>query len=193
MYKMMAIDLDGTLLNDEKEISDENIKWIRKAYDEKGVMTVITTGRTINSAQIFANIIGQDVIKYVIAQNGAIVKDRINDHYVSFNSINDKDIAEAIKILKKHDLLINLETDNYLITDIEKTKIETELYNLLGDRIKMVEDLSTYDFSNDKINIVSGIGDLENLSNAIVELEKLESILVVPISTYYAKKRRRDI
>jgi len=190
---MMAIDLDGTLLNDEKEISDENIKWIRKAYDEKGVMTVITTGRTINSAQIFANIIGQDVIKYVIAQNGAIVKDRINDHYVSFNSINDKDIAEAIKILKKHDLLINLETDNYLITDIEKTKIETELYNLLGDRIKMVEDLSTYDFSNDKINIVSGIGDLENLSNAIVELEKLESILVVPISTYYAKKRRRDI
>ena len=30
MYKLIFIDLDGTLLNDAKEISEENIKWLRE-------------------------------------------------------------------------------------------------------------------------------------------------------------------
>ena len=45
MYKVIFIDLDGTLLNDKKEISNENIKLLNRAYNEKGIKTIITTGR----------------------------------------------------------------------------------------------------------------------------------------------------
>lgn len=44
--KLIAIDMDGTLLNDEQLISDENRKAIREAED-KGVYVVISTGRTL--------------------------------------------------------------------------------------------------------------------------------------------------
>ena len=40
MYKIIFIDLDGTLLNDKKEISDENIKQLNRAYNEKGIKTI---------------------------------------------------------------------------------------------------------------------------------------------------------
>lgn len=32
-YKLVALDMDGTLLNELSEISDENALWIRKALD----------------------------------------------------------------------------------------------------------------------------------------------------------------
>ena len=38
---MIIVDLDGTLLNDAKEASKENIKAIKRAYEEKGVISVI--------------------------------------------------------------------------------------------------------------------------------------------------------
>ncbi|MQW22636.1 MULTISPECIES: Cof-type HAD-IIB family hydrolase [unclassified Lactococcus] len=44
--KLIALDLDGTLLNAKKEVSKENIAAIKKAR-EKGVHVVITTGRPL--------------------------------------------------------------------------------------------------------------------------------------------------
>ena len=43
-YRLLALDMDGTLLNDEKEVSDENKKWVRK-LDEQDIPVVLTTGR----------------------------------------------------------------------------------------------------------------------------------------------------
>ena len=44
MIKLIAIDLGGTLLNEEKQISDENKQALAKAK-EKGVKIVLCTGR----------------------------------------------------------------------------------------------------------------------------------------------------
>lgn len=50
MYKLLAIDLDGTLLNSYGEISEENKKWIKKAK-EKGIEIVLTSGRMFTSVK----------------------------------------------------------------------------------------------------------------------------------------------
>ena len=47
MYKMICLDLDGTVLNDCKEISQENINLIRRACEEKGIICVFATGRPL--------------------------------------------------------------------------------------------------------------------------------------------------
>ena len=39
-YSTFIFDLDGTLLNDAKEISEENIKWLNRAYKEKGIISI---------------------------------------------------------------------------------------------------------------------------------------------------------
>jgi len=47
--KIIASDMDGTLLNENATISQENAKAIKKAQEE-GVEVVIATGRPYNSA-----------------------------------------------------------------------------------------------------------------------------------------------
>lgn len=65
MYKLIAIDLDGTLLNSYGEISDENKKAIKMAK-EKGVEIVLTSGRMSTSVKDIANEI--DANNYMIAR-----------------------------------------------------------------------------------------------------------------------------
>ena len=54
MYKLIAIDLDGTLLNSYGTISEKNKEAIKKAQ-EMGTEVVISSGRTIQAAKSFAN------------------------------------------------------------------------------------------------------------------------------------------
>lgn len=49
-YKLLAIDLDDTLLNSNKEISDQNKYWVAKAV-EAGVTVIFATGRGIQRVE----------------------------------------------------------------------------------------------------------------------------------------------
>ncbi len=56
-YKCLALDMDGTLLNDEHQISFETMKWIKKAT-ERGVHVCLSTGRSFESALPFGEQLG---------------------------------------------------------------------------------------------------------------------------------------
>jgi Cof subfamily protein (haloacid dehalogenase superfamily) len=47
-YKLLALDMDGTLLDDEQKVSSENKKWIKKALDA-GIIVMFATGRGFQS------------------------------------------------------------------------------------------------------------------------------------------------
>ena len=49
MYKLIALDMDGTLLNSEKKVSEKTKEALKYATD-KGVKVVIATGRPIDGA-----------------------------------------------------------------------------------------------------------------------------------------------
>lgn len=48
MIKLIALDMDGTLLDDESKVSKENQYWIQRA-EEQGVLVCLSTGRGIQS------------------------------------------------------------------------------------------------------------------------------------------------
>ncbi|WP_040952914.1 Cof-type HAD-IIB family hydrolase [Gorillibacterium massiliense] len=56
-YKLVALDMDGTLLNDEKKISEENRKWIAKAI-EHGITVMFATGRGVPSVEPYVEELG---------------------------------------------------------------------------------------------------------------------------------------
>jgi len=56
-YKLIALDMDGTLLNKNKEIPVENREWIAKALDA-GKFVVLATGRPISFAASIAQELG---------------------------------------------------------------------------------------------------------------------------------------
>ena len=66
--KMVALDLDGTTLNSQKEISPRTITAFQNAM-RKGTHIVVSTGRTFRSlpAQLF----GIEGLEYIVTSNGA--------------------------------------------------------------------------------------------------------------------------
>lgn len=56
-YKLLALDMDGTLLNDDHQISPETEKWIRKAM-AAGVHVCLSTGRGFDEAISFGDQLG---------------------------------------------------------------------------------------------------------------------------------------
>lgn len=73
--KALFLDLDGTLLNDRKEITDGNRSAIRQALAQ-GHKVVITTGRPLSSAIQQAELLGMTSPGcYLIAYNGSTIYD----------------------------------------------------------------------------------------------------------------------
>lgn len=52
-YKIIFIDIDGTLVNDEKQVSQRTINTIKR-LKEKGIITVLTSGRPYGSIEKYS-------------------------------------------------------------------------------------------------------------------------------------------
>ena len=59
MYKFVAIDIDGTLLNSNGELSERTILAVKRVI-EKGVRVVLTSGRVTNSVEMIAEKVNAD-------------------------------------------------------------------------------------------------------------------------------------
>ena len=70
-YKLLALDLDHTLLNKDNQISSRNIEAIRAVVD-RGVMVTLATGRMFLSALPYAEELGIDLP--LITYHGALIK-----------------------------------------------------------------------------------------------------------------------
>ena len=95
--KMVALDLDGTTLNDFGKISQRTIDAFQKAM-EQGVHIVICTGRTFQSLpqQLF-EIAG---LEYVVTSNGAKITRLADRETVYENNIGENAVAQIAEILK---------------------------------------------------------------------------------------------
>lgn len=92
--KIFVTDLDGTLLNDKKEISNEN-KSALERLSKKNVQIVLASGRSVHSIKNIAKEL--NISKSIIALNGAVV---LNDQFkvVTSRPIND----EMMEFLVNH-------------------------------------------------------------------------------------------
>ncbi len=120
MYKLIAIDLDGTLLTDELQITPRTIKAIQKAV-ELGTVVTIATGRMFPSAKLFAQQLGINVP--VITYQGAIIKD-IADNEVMYERLIPPDIAQKlVEIARDKKIHLQVYQDDILYAASENDKI----------------------------------------------------------------------
>lgn len=85
MYKIVFIDLDGTLLNTEKEIGERTIKALQKLKNKAEI--VITTGRSYSYIMPFLKAIGIADVGHTICLNGSCIVDnktqqKLIDEYI---------------------------------------------------------------------------------------------------------------
>lgn len=120
MYKLIAIDLDGTLLTDELLITPRTIKAIQKAV-EIGTVITIATGRMFPSAKSIAKQLGINVP--VITYQGAIIKS-INDNEVMYERLIPPDIAQRlVEIARDKKLHLQVYQNDILYAASENDKI----------------------------------------------------------------------
>ena len=81
------MDLDGTLLNDEKQITIGNRDALNRVL-ERGHGVIITTGRPLKSAMDQAHKLGLDRPGgYLIAYNGAVIYDWAKQKQIFYRSL----------------------------------------------------------------------------------------------------------
>jgi len=68
--KLLAVDLDGTLLRDDKTVSERNAEALAKLRAQ-GVYIIVSTGRAWPGARKYVQMIGQDIP--VITSNGGMI------------------------------------------------------------------------------------------------------------------------
>ena len=104
MYKMICIDIDGTLIKPDQTLSSETIKAIRRARD-KGVMIVLSTGRMYRSARLYADELELDFP--IISANGSYVKDKATDEVIYEKNLSKDDLNFIMGVLDKYGVKIN--------------------------------------------------------------------------------------
>ena len=159
MYKLIAIDLDGTMLNGYGVVTENTKKQIKRTI-EKGIDVIIASGRPIDSIKTIANEIGST--KYFIAGNGALIYDIQKNEFLYENYLNKEKVLEIIKMCEENSISYNVYTD--------KTIISTALkYNVLyyyKENLKKAEDKQTH------INIV------ENMYEYINKMKEEKSLKI---------------
>ena len=110
-YKMVVLDLDGTLLSDEKTISDKNAH-ILKLLHKQRIHIVIATGRNYYMAKSLLGRI-EAVKPVILANNGAVVRRYINDEFIESNYLDYSIFEHIYEIGIKHGLNPIIHVDEY--------------------------------------------------------------------------------
>jgi len=104
-YRLIALDLDGTLLSRRLEISPRTRAALRAAR-ERGILTVIATGRSRHSAMFWSREIGGGP---VICCNGAAVFDG-EGHLITSKGIAAQPLGRLVVIARETGVLIECYT-----------------------------------------------------------------------------------
>ncbi len=100
-YKLVALDLDGTLFRSDHSISGFTINTIKKLED-RGVKIIIATGRSYSSLK--PKIKALELQNPVICYNGAMIRDGITDEILFESTVPSDKTKELIKIARNENV-----------------------------------------------------------------------------------------
>lgn len=149
MYKLVAIDLDGTLLNSYGQVTENTIKSL-KNITENGIQVVLASGRNLDSMKAIATEI--ENIQYLIAGNGSIVYDIKEDKIIYDKYIQKPKVINIAKMCEKNSIYYNVYTSAGIITNSLK-------YNVL---YYYKENLKKEDSKRTNIKVIKNINEYLN-------------------------------
>lgn len=158
-FKLMAVDMDGTLLNSKKEVSERTRGAIQKATDA-GKYIVISTGRCISEMRPYADVLS--MIRYGVLESGALLYDFEEKKVLYKKTVPKSETEIVLNFVENYDVmfLVFLDGQSYIgeneINHLEDYQMG--VYKSLYDEVtKQVPDMREFILSNagnlEKINI----------------------------------------
>ena len=155
-YKLLVLDVDGTLLNNEKEISKRTLSTLLKAQ-HTGIRIVLASGRPTSGLLPLAKALEMGNFGgYIVSYNGAQIINAENGEVMFDKRINPELIPYLEKKARKNNFSIFTYHDEYLLTDnADNVHIRREAW-LNNLRIMEEEEFSiAIDFAPCKCVLVS--------------------------------------
>lgn len=177
-FKMIAMDMDGTLLTTEKEVSERTKKILKQAADI-GVKLVVCTGRIFASARIYAEIIGTKAP--IIASNGAYIREKDRDEVIYKKNLSKEELIKIVRLVKEYGFYPHLFTSDTIYS--EKLIFSSRAYDkwneglpeeervkirITGDLEKAIEEDGDEMF---KVVVLTDMEDIEKLGALRREIE----------------------
>lgn len=114
MFKLIASDLDGTLLNSQRKISKEALDILSRTA-EKGIDFVICTGRMYDSLKFILPQL--PFCKYAITCMGAEIYDNFQKKRIYAETMDRNDVLWVADYALKRNIHMNIYSDNVLYTN----------------------------------------------------------------------------
>jgi len=149
MIKLIAIDMDGTLLNSKKELLDETKQYFKNFHNKNTeTLLVLCTGRPETGIRPYLKDLGYlEENHYIISQNGANIYESQTGKRVMDAFLDSKAIQKWIELGKKHGVsVMGGGVDYYYCFDQEPTEwmeFDTKIVSGQLKRISIEESLNT--------------------------------------------------
>jgi len=120
--KLVAIDLDGTLLDNDRKISPRTKEAIRKVR-EKGIEVTFATGRMFYSARPYADDLGLNLP--LITYQGALVKESATGEVLYERTVDAELARQVVDLAYEKGLSLNFYVDDWILVDTLTTECDT--------------------------------------------------------------------
>ena len=115
--KLIALDLDGTVLTDSNTLSDRVKRSLERAI-HSGIEVVAASGRPYGSMP--KNVLGIEGLNYSITSNGAAVHDN-SGRRIHSTLVSENDVISLLKITEEYDLIFEAYVKGLTYTDSRYT------------------------------------------------------------------------
>ncbi|MDE8674432.1 Cof-type HAD-IIB family hydrolase [Priestia aryabhattai] len=160
-FKLIALDMDGTLLNNQQEVSEENRAAIAKAQ-EKGVHVVLSTGRSLLTCREYAQSL--QLSSYLITVNGSEIWDE-SGQLVERKLIDASHIEKMWNLTQEHKLNFWAVTTDKVWRDEFPEDIASQEW------LKFGYDIPDDALREEVLKQIAGISDFEISNSSLTNLE----------------------
>ena len=180
MIRLIASDMDGTLLNNEHKIPEKNVELIKYAQNNN-IEFVVATGRAYYEA--LPALEENNIVCDVISFNGGVVYNK-NREIISITPLQIKDLYYTIGIFKSLDISYQLYTKNTVYTNSIETDIQA-----YSDLIRSIGSTPNVEHLRKEAKIRLQKGHITEVDNIELHLNEEDNppIKVIGISNDFEK------
>lgn len=141
-FKLLVLDVDGTLLNSKRELTKRTIATLVKVQ-QLGIRIALASGRPAHGILPLAKALGMDRQGgFIIAHNGAVVMDAASGEVIFERSIDQHMIPFMERLAQRAQMtLACYEGDEVISTDITDAHVVDEAH-MNGMKLRQVESIA---------------------------------------------------
>ena len=139
-YRLLALDLDGTIVNHDLGI-DQRVRTAIANAQAAGVIVTLATGRMFGAAMPFATTL--NIHQPLICYQGAVIRDAPHGHIRYAATMPGASTAHAVQLILERDIFVVAYIDEVLHIAERRPELDLYLsYHPEGAEVRLCDDLA---------------------------------------------------